>query len=285
MVINTTRWVISLTLLTLLCVFPQFSQAQEAQADLGTIEVHDLLQQTSYWTILDARPTSEWEQGHLPGALSFSWTDFTATVKGVKYRSFAPESYALALGRLGIDEKTPIIVYGDADSSWGGEGWVCWMLSWIGHKGPIRLLTGGVQAWESEHLRLSKSTSEKKARKKYQIDVRPELNISAAKLSSDSRLKVLIDTRSTLEWYLGHLPGAIHIPWKKFYRGKDRRPISVADYRELLEGYGIDQNLQVVFYCTGGIRSAYAWLVHQLSGYDKGINFEGGKQEWDKHQR
>lgn len=278
------KFYLSLAFLIVLCAFPAYSLAQGKQADLGVIEVHDLLQQTSHWTILDARPISEWEKGHLPGALSFSWTDFTATVKGIKYRSFAPESYALALGRLGIDETTPIIVYGDADTSWGGEGWVCWMLSWIGHKGPIRLLAGGVQAWESENLRLSKKTSKKKPRKKYQIDVRPELNISAAKLSSDSNLKVLIDTRSTFEWYLGHLPGAIHIPWGKFYQGDERRPLSSADYRELLKSYGIDQDQQIVFYCTGGIRSAYAWLVHRLSGFNNGINFEGGKQEWDKHQ-
>lgn len=269
-----------LTFLILLCSVP--SLALSKQPDLGQISVHDLLQQTAHWTILDARPFSKWQNGHIPGALSFSWADHTATVKGVKYRTFLPESYASILGRLGIDESTPIIVYGDADSSWGGEGWVCWLLSWIGHKGPVRLLTGGIQAWEAEHLRLTKKNDKNVQKMEYRVETRPELNFSADELKKTSQQVILIDTRSTWEWYLGHLPDAVHIPWNEFFQGKDHRPISPDDYTELLRSKGIDPNRKTIFYCVGGIRSAYAWLIHRLSGFSNGANFEGGTEEWKK---
>jgi thiosulfate/3-mercaptopyruvate sulfurtransferase len=36
----------------------------------------------------------------------------------------------------------------------------------------------------------------------------------------------------------------------------------------------------VVYYCKGGIRSAYAWMVHVLAGFPGACNFEGGMEEW-----
>lgn len=39
-------------------------------------------------------------------------------------------------------------------------------------------------------------------------------------------------------------------------------------------------NRELVFYCTGGVRSAYAWLIHQLCGSLPASNFEGGTEAW-----
>jgi thiosulfate/3-mercaptopyruvate sulfurtransferase len=36
----------------------------------------------------------------------------------------------------------------------------------------------------------------------------------------------------------------------------------------------------VVYYCAGGIRSGYAWLIHHLAGLPEAVNFEGGMEEW-----
>jgi len=52
--------------------------------------------------------------------------------------------------------------------------------------------------------------------------------------------------------------------------------------QKLLADHGIDQHKPVVYYCTGGIRSGYAWMVHKLSGLGPAINFEGSTEAWDK---
>ena len=94
----------------------------------------------------------------------------------------------------------------------------------------------------------------------------------------------LVDTRGYLtEWLPGHLPEAIHIPWEKFYREKNRTALSPKEFKELLEKNGVDLTKPVVYYCTGGIRSGYAWLVHELSGLPSAVNFEGGTEEWTKN--
>lgn len=55
-------------------------------ADLGLIEANALKSNSSRWVILDSRPTSDWEAGHIPGAIPFFWESYTRTdTKGVKY--------------------------------------------------------------------------------------------------------------------------------------------------------------------------------------------------------
>jgi len=253
-------------------------------SDLGTIEPAYLNQHLSAWVILDARPKSEWMSGHIPGALSFSWEHYTRTdEKGVPYRVWPPAELAAELGKMGINENTPVVVYGDADKSWGGEGWDCWVLSWLGHKGPIRLLAGGIQSWRNNKFSLKEGVEEKKIHLfQYKFKIEPTLDIDTANLERQKSVFTIIDTRSTIEWFKGRIPGAIHIPWTEFYSGRDRRPLSADALKKLLQKEGIDINKPIVYYCAGGIRSAYAWLVHQLSGLPAARNYEGGFEAWKR---
>jgi len=69
---------------------------------------------------------------------------------------------------------------------------------------------------------------------------------------------------------------------RNFYEGEVRRPLSPEKLKQLLASKGIDTSKPVVYYCTGGVRSAYAWLVHQLSGLQPAMNYEEGMVAWEK---
>ena len=252
--------------------------------DIGLVEPEALSQSLSAWTILDARPKKEWGTGHIPGAISFSWENYTRTdEKGIPYRTLAPHQLAEALTKLGVDEKTPLIVYGDADTSWGGEGWACWVFAWIGHQGKVRLLNGGIQAWTGKGLSVKTGAKNlNKAASVYHYQINPSLNISAQEIRNDPSSYQLVDTRSTFEWIKGRIPDSVHISWEKFFTGKNRHHLSSSELKTLLAGDDINPDRTVVYYCTGGIRSGYAWLVHCLAGLPQAINFEGGTAEWDK---
>lgn len=252
--------------------------------DLGLIEPGALSGNGSGWVVLDARPRSEWAAGHIPGAQSFSWENYTRTdEKGVQYRVFPPREMAAALTSLGIDEKSPIVIYGDADKSWGGEGWDAWVLSWLGHQGPVRILNGGIQAWVGKNLPLGKAVERPVARKRpYQVRLQPQLDMPTEELEHRKGNITVVDVRSLLEWIQGKIPGAVHIPWDDFYTGKERRPLSPQQLKQLLAKNGVDTGKPVVYYCLGGIRSGYAWLVHELSGLPEARNYEGGMAAWQK---
>lgn len=253
-------------------------------ADLGLIDTRNLTASSAKWVILDARPKGEWEAGHIPGALHFSWENYTRTdSRGVKYASFPPQELALALAKLGIDEKTPLAIYGDADKSWGAEGYDVWLFSWLGHKGPIRLLQGGIQAWQSQNLPMVKGAEAARGPKAaYNFSLKPQYIVSTEEVQRANGAFTLIDTRGTLEWIRGRIPGAIHIPWEDFHAGKDRHPLSAGELKKLLAKNGVPPGKPVVFYCLGGVRSAYAWTVYQLAGLPDGRNYKGSWAAWEK---
>ncbi len=255
-------------------------------SDISLIKPLSLRQNLSSWIILDARPKSEWLAGHIPGSISFSWEDYTRTDEnGVPYRVWRPQELSAELGKMGIDENATIVVYGDADKSWGGEGWDCWVLSWLGHKGHIRLLDGGIQAWRSNNFPTTQGPEKRNARLvKYKFKPEPHLDISTAELEHQKSSLTIIDTRSFLEWIRDRIPGAIHINWTDFYSGKDHRPIPPEEFKKLLRDHGVDINKPIVYYCTGGIRSGYAWMVHQLSGLPAARNYEGGFEAWKRRK-
>ena len=253
-------------------------------ADLGLIEANVLKDNSTKWVILDSRPRSDWEAGHIPGALHFFWESYTRTdAKGVKYSSFPPQELAVALAGLGIDEKSPIVVYGDADKSWGSEGYTVWLLTWLGHKGPVRLLNGGIQSWRAQNFPLNSGPEKHYAKKVgYKVGLRPQFIVSTGDIQNNKGAYTLVDTRSTFEWFRGKIPGAIHINWEEFYTGKEHRPLSPAEHKKLLARHGIDTSKPVVYYCLGGVRSAYAWFVHQLSGLPEAKNYKEGWAAWEK---
>ncbi len=296
-----------LTIVTI-CIFSISSVCQGSDfgsiANTGLIDIRQLKDDITKWVILDARPMKDWEKSHIPGSISFSWENYTTTdANQIPYRILPPEQMAESLGKFGISAESPIVVYGDADESWGGEGWLCWVFAWLGHKGDIRLLKGGIQAWEKTGYPLTsgkdtqtKGTEIKDTQIKSGHIIEPvkykanpvfSMNISAREIYDNLDKYQLVDTRSTIEWFKGHLPNAIHIPWEKFFKGKDRSPINAEEFKSLLNKNGLNMEKTVVYYCTGGIRSGYAWMVHQLAAMElkelpKAINFEGGTEEWEK---
>src|ERR1035437_617924 len=46
-------------------------------ADLALIDAAALKGNPAKWVILDARPKIDWEAGHIPGSIHFSWENFT----------------------------------------------------------------------------------------------------------------------------------------------------------------------------------------------------------------
>jgi thiosulfate/3-mercaptopyruvate sulfurtransferase len=254
--------------------------------DIQIISPDALNRNLSKWIILDARPVSQWETGHIPQALSFYWEEYTRVdAKKIPYRVWPADKLAEALGKMGLNEKSPVVVYGDADTSWGGEGWVCWVLTWLGHQGPIRLLEGGIQAWEKKGYLITKGRDlNTMTATVYTTNPRPEVLINTKTILEHPSDVYLIDTRSIFEWVRGHLPGAVHIEWKKFYNKKEKGPINPVAFNNLLKKHNIGTDKPIIYYCTGGVRSGYAWMVHQLSGKSLAKNYEGGTAAWDRRK-
>lgn len=71
----------------------------------------------------------------------------------------------------------------------------------------------------------------------------------------------VIDVRSKLEFWMGHLPGATNVP-------VDRLP-------EGLDGLGLTPKSRILVYCASGMRSAQAAGILKSAGYSNVVDGGG----------
>jgi len=72
----------------------------------------------------------------------------------------------------------------------------------------------------------------------------------------NKKINVLIDVRSRLEFFFGHMPGAICIPLSKINGAT-------------LESRGIARDAGILVYCASGSRSAFAVQALKQAGYTR----------------
>jgi sulfur-carrier protein adenylyltransferase/sulfurtransferase len=80
---------------------------------------------------------------------------------------------------------------------------------------------------------------------------------------------LLLDVRETEEWQEGHLPGAVHIP-----RG---------NLESRVEALVPDKGREIVVYCAGGSRSAFAAKSLGELGYVNVSSMSGGFTDWKRN--
>jgi molybdopterin/thiamine biosynthesis adenylyltransferase/rhodanese-related sulfurtransferase len=98
-----------------------------------------------------------------------------------------------------------------------------------------------------------------------------EIDTTEAQRRIDAGDVVVLDVREPDEYEQGALPGALHIP-----RGHLEAQI---------EGRIVDKNQQVVVYCAGGVRSAFAADTLASLGYTDVVSMEGGFGKWKDEGR
>jgi sulfur-carrier protein adenylyltransferase/sulfurtransferase len=80
---------------------------------------------------------------------------------------------------------------------------------------------------------------------------------------------VLVDVREEDEWSEGHIPGAVHVP-RGFLESR-------------IEAVAPDHSQQVVVYCAGGSRSAFAAKTLEELGYENVVSLSGGYTDWKRN--
>ena len=245
--------------------------------------------------LLDARPRVSYLLSHIPGAIHVRWQNFSdpeLPIPSLLDRN--KERLEDKVGALGISQDCLVVVYADPFDCWGDEGRIYWMLSYLGHP-RVQVLNGGWFKWKQESRPIERGPRTAKA-VPFQASPRPGLIMTREELSleisSPEHQKVIVDAR-TREEYLGtkssrlpregHIPGAVNIPWNQFYEadGTVKTPEAVCD---IVGQSKVHRDQEVVAYCTGGVRSAWLYLVLKLAGFDHVKNYAGSWMEWSQDE-
>jgi thiosulfate/3-mercaptopyruvate sulfurtransferase len=232
--------------------------------------------------------------GHIPGALKIDWhIDLNDPVM----RDYiGREQFQALLRRLGIDEGTTVVFYGDKNNWWAT--YALWVFELFRFRNG-KILDGGRAKWEAEGRPMVTDVP-KVTPSNYVAQERNDARIRAFMPDVLAHVKKhgkLVDVRSPDEFSGaklhmpdypqegamrgGHIPGARSVPWSRAANA-DGTFRSAGELRALYEREaGLEPSDDVVAYCRIGERSSHTWFVlTYLLGYDRVRNYDGSWTEW-----
>ena len=231
--------------------------------------------------------------GHIPGAVNATWHEFSdpdAVAKGL----LDPNTARLEqkIQALGVNPDSDVVIYSNPFDNWGDEGRMFWMLQYLGHT-RLKILDGGWVKWTAEQRKYEYGAVTPKPGT-FKAAVNPDVIVEKDELKKIVKRPhpetVIADARS-LEEYAGkeisgiprsgHIPGAASVPWNVFLN-PDATVKDPDKIRAGLDDKGLHPSHEVVCYCTGGVRSAWLYVVLKLVGYQKVRNYPGSWWEWSR---
>jgi thiosulfate/3-mercaptopyruvate sulfurtransferase len=236
--------------------------------------------------------TSAYQEGHVPGAISWSWNKQLCDT--VRRDILSPRAFEALMSESGIGNSTTVVLYGD-NNNWFAA-WAFWQMKIYGH-GDVRLMNGGRRKWIAEGRELS--TDVPTLHRTAYNAAKPDLSLRAllpqVQAATEKRSVSLVDVRSPQEFSGeilappglpetcqrgGHIPGAHSIPWGKACR-EDGTFLSYDELKHLYASEGVDGSRPVIAYCRIGERSSHTWFaLKYLLGYRDVKNYDGSWTEW-----
>jgi thiosulfate/3-mercaptopyruvate sulfurtransferase len=248
---------------------------------------------------VDYDPTSNYNQGHIPGAVLFDWKrDLNDQVnRDILSRAQLEDLF----GRNGIKNDTWVILYGDFNNWFAAYAF--WDFKYHGVE-RVKLMNGGRKKWLLEDKPVTKDVP---AYDHVKFNgAGPDESIRAYKeyvvKATEDGGRVLIDVRGPKEFSGeilappeyptehaqrgGHIPGATNIPWAQAVNDADGTFKGRPELESLYQSKGATPQSEVITYCRIGERSSHTWFVLKyLLGYPDVKNYDGSWTEWGNSVR
>ena len=246
--------------------------------------------------------------GHIPGAVFAGMImDLSDPHHPVPDMLVGPEQFARVMGRLGIGDNTLVVAYDNMGFPLGSAR-LWWALSYYGHD-RVRVLDGGLRAWQAEGRPLSTDVSTPEPTT-FTPRVRPEWKASKEDVvAAIGRPGTVIVDCLTPELYRGggerhlwgqrpgHIPGALNVPYmanidpelatvtalereRMLASGRSFAFGSPETLASLYRNAGVTPDREVITYCGRGYAGACGLLALKLLGYERARLYDGSWAEW-----
>lgn len=261
---------------------------------VSTQWINDHLNDTKVRIVeVDYIPATSYMLGHIPGAVLFDWK--RDIIDSTKRDVISKEVLEDSLQRIGVNNDTTLIVYGDFKNSFATFAF--WIFKYYGFK-DVRLMNGSRKKWfeEDRPLSLDIPSYRRGNFKASDPDKSIRAFMSYVKEKIGSQDKILVDVRTNDEYngktlapteysteygqMGGHIPGAVNVPWNKMV-SEDGTLKSAVELKKLYESLNVTPDKEVITYCGIGERAAYTWFVLKyLLGYPNVKSYDGSWLEW-----
>ena len=236
--------------------------------------------------------TSLYEQGHIPGAVAWSWSEDLHHATRRDYLD--QEGFSDLLSAAGVGGDTTVVLY-SGNNNWFAA-YAYWLLKYRGFD-QVKLLDGGRKKWELDARAL---TADRPTFSPSGFRItgaeRPQLRVFRDDVLTAVGSATFIDVRSPEEFsgeklapdhlpqeqpYVGgHVPGARNIPWSRA-ANEDGTFKEVEELQAIYGDAGVTAATETIAYCRIGERSSHTWFVlHELLGHQNATNYDGSWTEY-----
>ncbi|MCB0651035.1 MAG: sulfurtransferase [Saprospiraceae bacterium] len=274
-------------ILSLLVILSGWISAN-AQVDIITIDqFKDLAKANKELVILDGSKGKTYDRAHVQNAINVNHNDLykDGDVSGVVK---PVEDLAAFFGKLGISEKSEIVLYDEGSQKYSSR--LYWILKYIGAEN-VKILHNDENEWKKARVMLTAQPP--KARKP--VTFTPTVN-EAIYASTDyvsENIKnpevIVVDVRTPEEYSgetavsgdkKGHIPGSVNMDYVEVetetgaFKSKE-------DLMALAEKYGLSPDKEVIFLCKTSVRGAVAYVAFKnILGYENVKLYDGACAEW-----
>jgi thiosulfate/3-mercaptopyruvate sulfurtransferase len=263
--------------------------SQEPPSKLVTTEWLEKNLSKENLRIIDVRGNiQDYWQGHLPGAVYFNPEAMRLADGGVPVKLMPPEALSIMLGKMGVSEKTMVMVY--AEQGDFKAPYLIWALDYLGHSSAA-ILDGGFGKWKKEGRPVTQDYPKiNPVRYTLPSNLNQEVRASLEEVKEvvDRGGALLLDVRPA-QMYTGekrfwkrngHIKGAINHFWGEDLK-EDGTWKSKEDLKKAYEEIGATPDKNVIVSCGQGQMSAHAYFtLKHILGYPKVKNYDGGFNEW-----
>ena len=229
----------------------------------------------------------EFEAGHVPGAVFFDQDAIVDPGSSLPHALPSPDTFADAVGGLGIAESDTIVVYDGVGLFTAPRVW--WMFRSFGAR-DVRILDGGFPAWTAASLPVETGAAPPK-RKVFaaHFDRSLVLSLDEMKSAVSGRTIQVADARPADRFAgevpepregvrAGHMPGAANVPFMAL--AEDGRLKSAEALRKAFVDAGVDPDQPVVTSCGSGVTAAVLNLALETLGNRDTKLYDGSWTEW-----
>jgi thiosulfate/3-mercaptopyruvate sulfurtransferase len=232
----------------------------------------------------------DFEQGHIPGAQFVDMlNDVSDTAQSLRFMRQAPNDFAAAMRRFGMNKTTRVVTYSSANVWWATRMW--WLLHEFGYDNAA-VLNGGWQKWSRENRLMEIGPA--KPRKPGDFTVGTVRNLMVGK---DEVLRAIGNGAiCTLNALLpqqhtggggnsygrpGRIAGSVNLPAAHLLDPVTNEFLPADELRNRFAAVGA-MDKQVINYCGGGIAASADALALIMLGHKDVKLYDASLSEWAK---
>lgn len=235
----------------------------------------------------DRDVAQEYRSGHIPGAVFFDIEALSDHTSPLPHMMPRPESFAVAMRELGVDQDKHLIVYDEGNLFSAPRAW--WMLRTFGVEN-VSIVGGGLAGWQRDELPLQEGNVEL-PEGDFDAAFNPEavVRVTDVLLASHEKSAQIVDARPAARFNAeadeprpglrrGHVPGALNVPWTELVQDGELKTTDELD--AIFFRHGVSFDRPIIASCGSGVTAAVVVLALTTLDVPDVALYDGAWSEW-----